>query len=671
MITPLSADDTFMVWRFLSLAGKNPRLPEIAGVLDDAPAMEHIADRFTAAGIPSRAVRVDAVDLRYVPVPALFRTRSGGHAVLRSTTRATATVELSPGTPSILPLHQVLTLLDRTAVVMGHSVRPQTEGPVEHWLAIVRASPQATGAIRRLVALSLLLFALGVSGPLVTRVLVDTALPNIERSTLLLVVVITVVVAFHRATAMWLRERAMLYVDANAEGELLRLVFDRLLRAPLTSGPTKGAGELQQVLASAQAFASDLTKGLLVPLFDTFLATGYLVALAWLSPTFALAALASTFVYLGLAVVRSRHIRTLQGLEIDALARERATLHSLIGGLPTLRAAGAEDFALSPWRKSLANYQRTSVQRADAESLTHHALELVERVTGGAFLIAGAWMCLQNRASTGELLGAMGALGAYGSALRGFADAVLRWSTLAGHADRLQPILTAPRTSVDLAHTRKRPQVLHSPAREDSEDAIVVDRVWFRHGKSSPWLMQDFSLRARRGTLTSIRWPSGAGKTTLLRLLAGLLSPERGTISIERMDPAHARDRVLYLPQDAHLFGGSVLENLRLLSGGATKERILHAAETTGLRATLSAWPMGFDTLIASRGANVSSGQRQLILLTAAIASDRPILLLDESLANVDRVQRAMLENAHLFSGRTVISVVHDDVRRPVTERAD
>jgi ABC-type bacteriocin/lantibiotic exporter with double-glycine peptidase domain len=175
--------------------------------------------------------------------------------------------------------------------------------------------------------------------------------------------------------------------------------------------------------------------------------------------------------------------------------------------------------------------------------------------------------------------------------------------------------------------------------------------------------MQDFSMRIRRGTMTELRWPSGSGKTTLLRMLAGLLTPERGVISVDRMDPAHAREHVLYLPQDAHLFSGSVLENLRLLSGGASRERIARAAATTGLAATVATWPMGFETLVSSRGANVSGGQRQLILLTAAVASDRPILLLDESLANVDRIQRVMIQDAKMFEGRTVLSVVHDGVR--------
>ncbi|HVJ94689.1 MAG TPA: ATP-binding cassette domain-containing protein, partial [Labilithrix sp.] len=551
---------------------------------------------------------------------------------------------------------------------IGASPSARARGAFAHWLAIVRASPLSLSSLGRLALLSLFLFALGVTGPLLTRWLIDTALPNIERATLRIIVLVTLVVAFHRAFASWLRDRAALFIDAQAEGEFLRLVFERLIRKPWSSRRATGVGELQQILASGEAFASALAKSLLTPLLDASLALGYLGVLAWLSPVFALAAFGATLVYLGLAFVLSRRVLAHQRVEIATLAAERAALLELIGGLPTLRVAGAEDFALTSWRRSFSAYQRASVRRADAESLSHHCLELVERVTLGSILMGGAYLCLHGRASVGELLGALAALGAYATALQGFSDAVVRWSTLSGHTERLSETLSAPAPDVAApTKGRRLSKLVRTPLGQDNahghDDAIVLDNVWFRHGPDAPWLMQDFSMRIRRGTMTELRWPSGSGKTTLLRMLAGLLTPERGVISVDRMDPAHAREHVLYLPQDAHLFSGSVLENLRLLSGGASRERIARAAATTGLAATVATWPMGFETLVSSRGANVSGGQRQLILLTAAVASDRPILLLDESLANVDRIQRVMIQDAKMFEGRTVLSVVHDGVR--------
>src|SRR5690606_18098701 len=107
-----------------------------------------------------------------------------------------------------------------------------------------------------------------------------------------------------------------------------------------------------------------------------------------------------------------------------------------------------------------------------------------------------------------------------------------------------------------------------------SGDAIVMNDVWFRYGPDQPWILQGYNLRVGAGEQLTLRSASGSGKTTILRLIAGLYQPERGTVSVFGRDPAKARGHIAYLPQQAHLFAGSLLHNLRMLSG-ASLERIV------------------------------------------------------------------------------------------------
>jgi ABC-type bacteriocin/lantibiotic exporter with double-glycine peptidase domain len=145
-----------------------------------------------------------------------------------------------------------------------------------------------------------------------------------------------------------------------------------------------------------------------------------------------------------------------------------------------------------------------------------------------------------------------------------------------------------------------------------------------------------------------------------LRILSGLLPSTRGDALVFGVDAAGARRAVTYVPQQATLFSVSLMDNLRIFSGGAPPERILAAAKATGLLDAISGWPMGLETVVSFGATNISSGQRQLVLFTAAVASEAPIVLLDEALAHVDLKIRARLGAASLFRGRTVISVVHD-----------
>jgi ABC-type multidrug transport system fused ATPase/permease subunit len=171
-------------------------------------------------------------------------------------------------------------------------------------------------------------------------------------------------------------------------------------------------------------------------------------------------------------------------------------------------------------------------------------------------------------------------------------------------------------------------------------------------------VLENQSFAIKRGALHHLHSPSGSGKTTTLRLIAGLLAPSRGKVTVFGIEAQRASDVVLYVPQHCGLFEASIRENLELLSGAELPE-IDRAAELTGLRHLLQKFPMGVETRVAAQGQNLSSGQRQLIVLTAAFASPRPILLLDEATSQIDVEMRGRIDWDALRRGRTIVRVEH------------
>ncbi len=132
-------------------------------------------------------------------------------------------------------------------------------------------------------------------------------------------------------------------------------------------------------------------------------------------------------------------------------------------------------------------------------------------------------------------------------------------------------------------------------------------------------------------------------------------------ISTRSGNGSRAYPSCFYLPQFTQIYAGSILDNLRFLSGGGVDyDCLMEAAEATGLDDLVGALPMGYDTLLAQGGANLSGGQRQLVALTAVMASDRRLVLLDEAMANLDWVSRAWLHGSPWFRDKTVIYASHD-----------
>jgi len=107
------------------------------------------------------------------------------------------------------------------------------------------------------------------------------------------------------------------------------------------------------------------------------------------------------------------------------------------------------------------------------------------------------------------------------------------------------------------------------------------------------------------------------------------------------------------------LFSGTLAENLTLLSGGAPLPRIRSAADEIGLGNLLRGMPAGYETMLQASGVGLSSGQRQLILLTAAAASERRILLLDEPMANLDGDTQRRILASRAFEGKTIVYASH------------
>ena len=229
-------------------------------------------------------------------------------------------------------------------------------------------------------------------------------------------------------------------------------------------------------------------------------------------------------------------------------------------------------------------------------------------------------------------------------------------------AERIADILAAPLPS----HPAQRAML-----RQSQPCRIRFESVSFAHAEGCAAL-DALSFVAAPGAVTALVGPSGAGKSTALNLLLGFASPQAGSISIEGMDLSAIDEaswlaNVAWVPQRAHLFAGTVLENLRLASPDASFARVREAAELADADEFIAALPAGYDTLVGERGIGLSGGQIQRLALARAFLKDASVVLLDEPTAHLDARTQERIHAAieRLARGRTVLLAAH----RPATAR--
>jgi len=204
---------------------------------------------------------------------------------------------------------------------------------------------------------------------------------------------------------------------------------------------------------------------------------------------------------------------------------------------------------------------------------------------------------------------------------------------------------------------------------------LEAHEVTFTYDGSERPALIDVSIAVAPGERLALVGPTGAGKSTLAKLLSRLYDPTHGHVSYDDVDLrvaslASLRERVVVVPQEGFLFGGSIRDNIRIARPSATDDEVAAALDAIGVRERFDEFPEGLDTEVRERGSRLSAGERQLVSLARAALVDPSVLVLDEATSNLDPGTEAVVEQAleRLMEGRTVIVVAH---RLSTVRRAD
>jgi ATP-binding cassette subfamily C exporter for protease/lipase len=184
-------------------------------------------------------------------------------------------------------------------------------------------------------------------------------------------------------------------------------------------------------------------------------------------------------------------------------------------------------------------------------------------------------------------------------------------------------------------------------------------------GRKQP-ILDGIDLTVPSGSVLVVLGPSGSGKSTLARVMLGIWGDVRGEVlldgrPVEGWDRTDLGPHIGYLPQDIELFDGSIAENIARF-GHLDSERIIAAAQATGLHEMILRFPKGYDTPMGEAGSLLSGGQRQRVALARAVYGDPALIVLDEPNANLDDAGEAALARAVMElkkRGSTVVLITH------------
>jgi ATP-binding cassette subfamily B protein len=451
----------------------------------------------------------------------------------------------------------------------------------------------------------------------------------------------------------------MVQVSQRVMNDLRLQLFRHLQRMSISFYDANPVGRLVTRLTNDIAALDQLlTAGAITIIADVFMIVGVAIALFWINWKLALVAMVIMPVLAVLmrwfAVVMRNAFRR-QRLH---MARMNAFTAEHISGMLLIQMFGRQKKDFTEFDEHSGALQAANMSVVHQFALFEPVVAMVSAITTGLVIVIGGRYVLDESLTIGSFVAFLSLVAMYYNPVREIADRFNILQSAMAALERIFTLLDEPEGVEDSATAVDLP--------ESIEGAVAFEHVWFAY-KEGTWVLKDVSFSIAPGERVAFVGATGAGKTSLINLLLRFYDIQRGAISLDGVNILHARQQQVrrhigLVLQDPFIFTGTIEENIRLRDESIDAKQVRDAARLVGADRFINQLSDGYQHKLVERGANLSTGQKQLLAFARSVAFDPEVMLvLDEATANIDSETEALIQDSleRLTARRTSIIIAH------------
>jgi len=576
-----------------------------------------------------------------------------------------------------------------------HSMMPRDTSVLEG-SAVNRSTARRVWSFARPYRVTIAIFVaaimvaaiLALVPPLVVRSILDTAIPQSNRSLIGVLALAAVAAALADAVLQILQRWCSARIGEGLIADLRRALFDKVQRLPVaffTRTPTGAiTSRLNNDVVGAQTAVTSTLGSVVSNVVVLITTLGAMLALEWRLTLLSL-------VVLPLFVIPARRVgRRLQDIsreqmQYNATMNTQMTERFNVSGAMLVMLFGDHERELRRFGRQADAVRDAGIRSAMLGRVFFVALGLVAAVGAATIYGVGALLVVDGSITTGTLVALAALVSRVYQPLTGLTNARVDLMTSLVSFDRVFEVLDAPEPitdrpgAIDLVHPSGAIEFRNVRFRYPSGDTVAVASLEQQGLGDGPGaagagpaadpdqdVLELIDLAIRPGETVALVGSSGAGKTTLANLIPRLYDVTDGSVLIDGHDVrdltlGSLRAAIGAVPQDPHLFHESIGDNLRYARPTATAEELHAACRAARIHDTIAALPDGYDTVVGERGYRLSGGEKQRLAIARLLLKDPAIVILDEATSHLDNQNEAHIQAAldEVLTGRTAVVIAH------------
>lgn len=397
-----------------------------------------------------------------------------------------------------------------------------------------------------------------------------------------------------------------------------------------------GSGELSSYTASLNSLCNMLINAIAGAGVTSVFSLAYIFSILTYAKALVIPALLVIAASLAFSVFSMYAQLNLSKRQLKADAAEANMSYALISGISKIKLSGAENRAFARWAESyskVAQIEYNPPMLIKVNSVISTSITLI----GTLFMY---YFAIVSKVQPADYYSFNVAYGMVSSAFAALLSLALTFSNIKPILDAVKPIMDSePEVS-------ENKEIITSLIGN-----IELDNVSFRYSESTPMVIDNLSLKIKKGQYIAIVGATGCGKSTLMRLLLGFEKPLKGNIyydrkDIDRIDLRSLRSKIGVVMQNGKLFMGDIFANISLSAPYITLDDAWEAAEIAGIADDIRKMPMGMSTIVTEGQGGISGGQKQRLMIARAVASKPKILMLDEATSALDNITQKKVSDA-------------------------